>query len=193
MACIKMIAMGRRVPERGFTDSFCFFSQSLTYRLDITRSLLQSCWEDEGLWTSPCQAENRVLLLGLCWEQLGVERMAGSTPGQRGWGVRPLHAPGWAPGSREGGDSGHDAISFPQWHFIITAQALLCPSMSCHELFPFPSGQTRRQNGEAALGGDGRPGFNREQDNWALGIGFKGQQNTPLPSVFPWWGHREIP
>lgn len=56
---IKGVATEKRIQERefiqfykmNFIDSFYLFSLSLTCRVDMTRSLLQSCWEDENLFT----------------------------------------------------------------------------------------------------------------------------------------------
>ena len=66
---IKVVATEKRIQERefiqfykmNFIDSFYLFSLSLTCRVDMTRSLLQSCWEDGNLSTvlAPnSQAEN---------------------------------------------------------------------------------------------------------------------------------------
>lgn len=56
---IKGVATKKRIQERefiqfykmNFIDSFYLFSLSLTCRVDMTQSLLQSCWEDESLFT----------------------------------------------------------------------------------------------------------------------------------------------
>ena len=56
---IKGVATEKRIQERefiqfykmNFIDSFYLFSLSLTCRVDMTQSLLQSCWEDESLFT----------------------------------------------------------------------------------------------------------------------------------------------
>ena len=94
---IKVVATEKRIQERefiqfykmNFIDSFYLFSLSLTCRVDMTRSLLQSCWEDGNLSTvlAPnSQAENRegfFFFLGLCCEELEV----GGECSWQGWGV----------------------------------------------------------------------------------------------------------
>lgn len=109
----KFVGTEKRTQERefiqfykmNFIDSFYLFSLSFTCRANMTRSLLQSCWEDENLFTVPAPNRERgVFFLGLCCEELevgggcgwwwwgyiagGGKQTTGPAPGQWGQGER---------------------------------------------------------------------------------------------------------